>query len=85
VLPCIGIALPDDLVTGRLHLLDDRRQKVAHLVVAEAADQRQAAGLVVRVEPLHVFDGQLGRHRRADLHTDRVGDHSAKATWAPSS
>ena len=69
------VALPDDLMAGGLHLLDDRRQQVAHLVVAQPADQRQPPRLVVRIEPLDVLDGQLRRHRRADLDADRVGDH----------
>ena len=69
------VALPDHLMTGGLDLLDDRRQQVAHLVVAQPAHQRQPSRLVVRVEPLDVLDGELGRHRRADLHPDRVGDH----------
>ena len=68
------VALPDHLMPGGLHLLDDRRQQVADLVVAQAADQRQPARLVVRIEPLDVLDGQLGRHGRPDLHPDRVGD-----------
>ena len=69
------VALPDHLVAGGLDLLDDRRQQVAHLAVAQPAHQRQPARLVVRIEPLDVFDGQLRGHRRADLDADRVGDH----------
>ena len=59
------VALPDDLMPGGLHLLDDRRQHVADLAVAHPGDQRQPARLVVRVEPLDVLDGLLRRGRRA--------------------
>ena len=54
------VALPDHLVPGGLDLFDDRRQHVAHLVVAQPADQRQPSRLVVRIEPLHVLDRELG-------------------------
>ncbi len=69
------VALPDHLMAGGLHLLDDRRQQIPHFVVAQPADQRQPPRLVVRVQPLDVLDRQLRCHRRADLHADWVRDH----------
>ena len=69
------IALPDHLVSGGLHLLDDRGQHVADLVVAHPGHQGEPAGDVGGVETLDVFDRKLRRHRRADLDPDRVGDH----------
>ena len=78
-----GIALPDHLMAGGLDLFDDRREQVAHLVVAQPGDQCQAPGLVVRIEPLDVLDGQLGRHRRPDLDPDRVGDHLGEGDMRP--
>ena len=69
------IALPDHLVSGGLNLLDDRRQQIAHLVVAQPGDQRQPTRLVLRVKTFDVFDSQFRRHRRPDLHPDRVRDH----------
>src|SRR4051794_9732070 len=68
------VALPHDGVPGRGHLLDDRRQHVAHLAVAHPADQREPAGHAVRVEPLDQLGGLLRRGGRADLDADRVGD-----------
>ena len=50
VLPCIG---SQDHTTDAAFALDgahQRRQLVADLVGAEAADERQAAGLVLRIE-----------------------------------
>ena len=67
------VALPDDLVPGRLHLLDDRRQHVPDLAVAHPGDQGEPAGLVPRVEPLDVLDRLLRGGARADLQPDRVG------------
>ena len=69
------VALPDHLMPGGLHLLDDRWQQITHLVVAQTGHQRQPSRLVLRVEPFDVFDGQLRRHGGADLHPDRIGDH----------
>ena len=69
------VAVPDHLMPGGLHLLDDRRQQIAHLVIAQSGYQGESAGFVVRIKPLDVLDGQLRGHRRADLHPDRVGDH----------
>ena len=72
--PCIGSHCQIDRVPGRGDLLHDRRQHIANLVVAHPADQRQPAGDLVRVEPLDVLDGLLGRGGRADLEPDRVGE-----------
>ena len=69
------VALPDHLVTGRLDLLDDRRQQIAHLVIAEAGDECEPARLVLRVEAFDVLHGEFRRHGGADLHTDRIRDH----------
>ena len=68
------VALPDHLVSGGLHLLDDGGQDVPNLAVAHARDQRQAARLVGRVEALDVFDGHLGGRGGSDLQPDRVRD-----------
>ena len=68
------IALPDHEMAGRAHLLDDRRQLVAHQRVRHPADQREPAGRAVRVEPLDELGGELRRRGRAELHADRVRD-----------
>lgn len=73
------VALPDDLVSGALDLLDDGRQQIADLVIAQPADQGQPARLVVRVKPLDVLDSQFGGHRRTHFDPDRVGDHLGEA------
>src|SRR3954464_7084447 len=44
-----GVALPHDLVPAGGDLLDDRRQDVADLAVAHAADQRELAREALRV------------------------------------
>src|SRR3954452_6866963 len=46
------VALPHDAVAAGGDLLDDRREDVADLPVAHAADQREPARDAVRVEPL---------------------------------
>ena len=73
------VALPDHLMTGGLDLLDDRRQQVAHLVVAQPADQRQPARLVVRIEPLDVLDRQL-RASSSGRSSPRSGWRSPRRT-----
>ena len=73
------VALPDDLVAGGLHCLDNGRQCRADLVVAHAGDQGQAPRGVVRVQLADVADGLLRGGRRADLHAHRVGDQGGEA------
>ena len=69
------IALPDDLVPGCLHCLDDRRQNGADLVVSHAGDQREPSRDVVGIQGADVLHGLFRRGGRADLHAHRVGDH----------
>src|SRR6266545_4308330 len=59
------VALPDHVVPGRGHLLHDRRQHVAYLMVAHPADQGEPAGDVVRVELLAQLQRELRRGGRA--------------------
>ncbi len=68
------IALPDDLVAGRLDGADDGRQHVADLAVTHPRDEREAPRHVVRIETLDVFDSLLRRRRGPDLDADRIAD-----------
>ncbi len=82
VLPCIG---SHDQTTGRalaLHRADQLRQMVADLVGAEAADQRQPARLVVRVEDVDQAEQLVGLERRAAFEADRILDAAADTRHA---
>ena len=56
------------------HGLEQRRQRVADLARAHARDEREPAGLAVRVELVDQLERRLGRRRRAELHADGVAD-----------
>uniref|UniRef100_A0A0N4ZJN4 LigA n=1 Tax=Parastrongyloides trichosuri TaxID=131310 RepID=A0A0N4ZJN4_PARTI len=65
---------PDDALARRLHRPHQARQAVARLVVAEAADQRQTARSVVRVQGVDQRQQVVRRHGRPALDPDGVGD-----------
>jgi hypothetical protein len=71
VLPCIGIAGPDDDAPFPLHGADQRREMIADLVGAEAVDQRQPSGLVVGIEDVDQLQQLVRLQRRAAFQADR--------------
>ncbi|ENN89244.1 hypothetical protein RHSP_51838 [Rhizobium freirei PRF 81] len=68
------IAGPHDLAPFLLDSADETRQVVGNLVVAETADERQAAGLVLRVQNIDQVDEVVRLQRRTALEADRVLD-----------
>ena len=64
-------------MAGFLDRPDQLRQVALHLVVAEPADQRQSARLVLRVQDVDQAQQPIGLQRRATLETDRVLDAAA--------
>src|SRR5207248_9257622 len=62
-----GIARPHDHLSLALDGTDERRQVLADLVGAVAADQRQPAWLVVGAEDVHEFEEAIGGERRPAL------------------
>src|SRR5215211_6927728 len=61
------VARPHDGAAFALHRAHERRQLVKHLVGAEAADQREASRLVLRVEDVDQPHELVGGERRAAL------------------
>ena len=59
-------------------LLHQLRQNVPDLAGAHPGDEGQPAGFATRVESLHQRNGVVGRHRRAELHADRIADLTAE-------
>src|SRR4030088_424573 len=68
------IARPDDRVTFALHSADQLRQMIADLVRTEAVDQREASGLIVRIEHVDQPQQFIGLERGTALQSDRILD-----------
>src|SRR6185312_3577250 len=69
-----GIAYPQHAVTGCPDSLDRAWQGVLDVLRAEAVNQRQTPGLVLRIEGGHQSLQPVRVHRGADLDRHRVGD-----------
>ena len=63
---------------SRLHRADHRRQQLADLVGADAADQRQPAGLVLRIEDVDQPQQLVRLWRRAAFEAERILDAAAE-------
>src|SRR6516165_11134113 len=68
------VARPHHHTTLALHGTDQGRQVIGDLFRAEAADQRQPARLILRVEHIDQLDELIGLQRRAAFQADRVLD-----------
>src|SRR5882672_9932258 len=68
------IARPDHDTAFALHRADQLRQVIGDLVGAEAVDQRQPSGLVVRIEHIDQLQQLVGLQRRAAFQADRILD-----------
>src|SRR5690606_8110014 len=68
------IAAPHHRMAFALHSADQARQPGFHLVVAEAADQSDAARFARRVERIKQLDQRIGLEARATLHADWIAD-----------
>ena len=66
------ITAPEHVAALLLHRADQRRQVIKHLVGAEAADQREAPGFVLRVELIDQLDQSIGRQRGAAFQADGI-------------
>ena len=78
VLPCIGSHDQTTIRPSRLTARIERRQMLADLLGAEAADQRQPAGLVVRIEDVDEPQQLVGLERRAAFEAERIFDAAAE-------
>src|ERR1700729_1275686 len=63
---------PQELAAFALDRAQERRQRGVDLVRAEAADERQPAWLLVRIEDFDQTHELVGRERRAAFESDRV-------------
>ena len=77
VLPCIGSHDHTTLRPSRFTARHQRRQALGRLVRAHAADQGQAAGLVVRIEHVDQPEQFVRLLRRAGLQAERILDAAA--------
>src|SRR5882672_9278880 len=68
------IARPDDHMTFALHGADQLRQMIADLVRTEAVDQREASGLIVRIEHVDQLQQFVRLERGAAVQADRILD-----------
>src|SRR5882672_9377038 len=68
------IARPDDHMTFALHGADQLRQMIADLVRTEAVDQREASGLIVRIEHVDQPQQFIRLERGTALQSDRILD-----------
>src|ERR1700676_2797359 len=68
------IAGPDHHFTLALNGADQMRQVIGDLVGAEAVDQRQASGLIVRIEHVDQPQQFVRLERRTALQSDRILD-----------
>src|SRR6202158_1217408 len=68
------IARPDHHLTFALHGADQLRQVIADLVRTEAVDQRQASGLVVRIEHIDQPQQFVRLERGTAFQSDRILD-----------
>src|SRR5690349_17198360 len=73
-IPVHGIATPDDLAALALDRADQGRQVLLDLLGTHARNQRQAAGLVLRVEHVDELEQVGGIEARSAFHADRVLD-----------
>src|SRR6266498_5014193 len=69
-----GVAEPDHRVARRADAPDQRGQPVGNGVGPHAGDEREAAGLALRVESLAQACDLLGAHAGPDLASDGVDD-----------
>ncbi len=82
VLPCMGSHDHTTVTLLALDRADQRRQEVADLVGAHAADQRQPARLVVRVEDVDQPHQIVGLPGRAAFEAERVLDAAEELDMA---
>src|SRR5258705_3524310 len=68
------IARPDHHATFALYGADQLRQMIADLVRTEAVDQRQASGLIVRIEHVDQPQQFVRLERGTALQSDRILD-----------
>src|SRR3981081_4686611 len=68
------IARPDDRMTFALHSADQLRHMIADLVRTEAGDQREASGLIVRIEHVDQPQQFIRLERGTALQSDRILD-----------
>src|SRR3979411_3066683 len=71
------IARPDDRMTFALHSADQLRQMIADLVRTEAVDQREASGLIVRIEHVDQPQQFIRLERGTALQSARILDAAA--------
>ena len=69
-----GIAGPHHHTTLALHGADQLRQVIANFIRAEAVDQRQPAGLVVRIEHVDQLQQLVRLERGTAFQPDRIPD-----------
>ena len=77
VLPCIGSHDHTTLRPSRLTARTIGGKQLGGLVRAHAADQRQPAGLVVRIEDVDELQKLVRLLRRAGLQAERIFDAAA--------